>query len=54
LVEYAGAAVEIDPGDVTVGSDQNSVWVGYESEGALESLIDAHANSVDMIANMDY
>jgi hypothetical protein len=29
LVESGGAAVEIDPGDVTVGSDQNSVWVGY-------------------------
>jgi hypothetical protein len=25
LVESGGAAVEIDPGDVTVGSDQNSV-----------------------------
>jgi hypothetical protein len=25
-----------------------------ESQGDLESLIDAHANSVDMIANMDY
>jgi hypothetical protein len=28
LVESGDAAVEIDPGDVTVGSDQNSVWVG--------------------------
>jgi len=25
-----------------------------ESEGALESLIDAHARTADMIANMDY
>jgi len=25
-----------------------------ESEGALDDLIDAHANAVDLIANMDY
>jgi hypothetical protein len=25
-----------------------------ESEGALERLIDAHAQAADMIANMDY
>jgi len=29
--------------------------VGYiESEGALASLIDAHAHTADMIASMDY
>jgi hypothetical protein len=35
LVESGGAAVEIDPGDVTVGSDQNRVWVGYLAQPTL-------------------
>ena len=44
----SGLAVRFD--DVFVAQVVGCI----ESEGALERLIDAHAYSEDMIANMDY